>query len=94
MSRKRKTLRPISREEQLRGQVHRMLAAPVITPMMVSDLLILGSRIYSQGMGLPQHTVWNQILAGFADHGRYYLSPDQQAVMQGSDQAMFDHLSE
>lgn len=94
MARKRKTARPPSREEQLRDQVHRMLAAPTVTPMMISDLLILGSRIYSQGIGLPQHTVWNHILAGFADHGRYYLSPDQQAAMQGSEHAQFDHLSE
>lgn len=94
MARKRKTPRPMGREEQLRYQVNRMLAAPVITPMMISDLLILGSRIYSQGVGLPQHTVWTHILEGFADHGRYYLSPDQQAVMQGSDHGIFDHLSE
>jgi hypothetical protein len=94
MARKRKTARPPSREGQLRYQVQLMLAAPVITPMMISDLLILGARIYSQGIGLPQHTVWNSILEGFADHGRYYLSPDQQAALQGSDQAVFDHLSE
>lgn len=94
MARKRKTARPPSREEQLRHQVQLMLAAPTITPMMISDLLILGSRIYSQGIGLPQHTVWNHILAGFADHGRYYLSPDQQTAMQGSEHGIYDHLSE
>lgn len=94
MARKHKTFRPMSREEQLRHQVYSILSAPVITPRMISDLLILGSRIYRQGVGLDPDTVWTSILEGFADHGRYYLSPDQQAVMQGSDQAMFDHLNE
>jgi len=94
MARKRKTARPPSREGQLRYQVQLMLAAPAITPMMISNLLIMGARIYAQGMGLPQHVVWNAILAGFADHGRYYLTPEQQAALVGSDNPQFEHLSE
>ena len=94
MARKRKHARPPTREEQLRDQVSHMLAAPAITPMMISNLLIMGARIYAQGMGLPQHVVWNHILAGFADHGRYYLTPEQQAVLVGSENPQFEHLSE
>lgn len=92
----RKGIRPHApaREAQLRDQVSQILAAPQITPMMISNLLMMGARIYKDGMGLPQHAVWNAILAGFADHDRYYLTPEQQAALQGSDNPMFDHLNE
>lgn len=82
MSKRRKNPPP-STKELLYQQVTGLLVEPTVTPMQVYNLLVMGHRVYKQGMGLPlREAVWKSILDAFRDQGRYYLSPGQLAQLR------------
>jgi hypothetical protein len=81
--RKNRASRPPSTEELLTERVSQLLGAGSITPMMVYDILLMGHRVYKQGVGLPHEAVWKSILDAFRDHDRHYLTPGQTATLYG-----------
>jgi len=93
--RKNKKVREPTVEEQIRARVGDLLVTDNITPMLVYNLLLIGHRIYKQGIGIPTEHVWRSITGAFADNGRHYLTPGQIAALWDKevlDDSDFDQL--
>lgn len=83
-------------EQRVTQKVSQLLSGETITPQLVYDLMLLGSRCYRSGMGLPQSMVWQALLDGFAAHDRHYLNPYQMATLRGRSEVEssdFEHLA-
>jgi len=83
-------------EQSVTQKVSQLLSGETITPQLVYDLMLLGSRCYRSGMGLPQSMVWQALLDGFAAHDRHYLNPYQMATLRGRSEVEssdFEHLA-
>lgn len=83
-------------EQRVTQKVSQLLSGETITPQLVYDLMLLGSRCYRSGMGLPQNMVWQALLDGFAAHDRHYLNPYQMATLRGRSEVEssdFEHLA-
>ena len=96
MSKRRKGPEPTT-EQRVTQKVSQLLSGETVTPQLVYDLLLLGSRCYRSGMGLPHIAVWQAILDGFAAHDRPYLNPSQMASLRGRtvvDGIDFEHLAQ
>lgn len=84
MARKRKVKEPTLRE-RITQDVHKLLTCNVITPRQVYDLMLLGSRMYRQGVGIPEFHVVDAILEAFEKQNRHYLNPYQSAQLRDAD---------
>lgn len=84
-------------EQRVTQKVSQLLSGETVTPQLVYDLMLLGSRCYRQGVGLPHKAVWQALLDGFAAHDRHYLNPYQMAALRGRsevDDCDFEHLAQ
>jgi hypothetical protein len=84
MARKRKTkvVEP-TREQRVTQIVNDILSAEAITPVQLYDLLLMGHRVYKQGVGIPECAVLDAILKAFAQHDRHYMNPYVMAQLRG-----------
>lgn len=83
-------------EQRVTQKVSQLLSGETVTPQLVYDLMLLGSRCYRQGVGLPHKAVWQALLDGFAAHDRHYLNPYQMATLRGRSEVEssdFEHLA-
>ena len=89
MPRKRKTkVAEPTREERVTQIVYDILSAEKITPGQLYDLLLMGHKVYKQGVGIPECAVLDAILKAFVQHGRIYMNPHTMARLRGLDYAL------
>ena len=72
-------------EEEIRSKITELLNTETITPMLVYEVLLVGHRMFKQGVGIPVDHVWTSILSAFADGDRHYPTPGQTSVLFGKE---------
>ena len=83
MARKRNKVAEPTTEQRLALLVDAMLSAEHITPMQIYEVMLMGHRVYRQGVGIPERVVLDAILSAFKQHHRHYMNPYQIAQLRG-----------